>query len=129
VFFGFVRRARKGSRERGLPPPPLAGEGWGGGRRDHLSDDFCDSTTVRHHIQIAEPNYTKSLRRKECVAATVASKALRLEMRAAIDFDHESGRMTNEVSNKGTDRNLPAERRAIQPMGAKNTPDDAFRVR
>jgi hypothetical protein len=108
-------------------PSPACGGGFGRGfARDGLGDDLSDAGTIGHYIHIAESKNPESRCAQKRISTLIAHKPCRLVVLTAVDFDDEPCRVTDEIGDVGTDRHLPAEGCAVQPMGAENAPDDAL---
>jgi hypothetical protein len=75
---------------------------------------------------MTEPQNSKSIHSQKLFSASIASETIRFEMLAAVDLNDEFRCVANEIGDVRADRDLPAERCAVQPMGAKNAPYDAF---
>ena len=116
-------------RGRCVPSPACGGGSGRGFARESLRDDLCDTSTIGYYIQIAEPQNTKSFRLQERITTLIARKPRRLVVLAAVDLDDEIRRVTDEIRNAGTNRNLPAEGCAVQPTCAENIPDNALGLR
>jgi hypothetical protein len=102
----------------GLLPPPLAGEGWGGGGRDDGGDCFQHAASIGHDVVIVKAKNTESFLGEKGISAIVALHVLRFEMLAAINFDHQPCSMTDKINDIGSDGRLSAKARAMHAVGA-----------
>ena len=91
---------------------------------------FQDALPVGHHVVIVEAEYAVTPRCEERIAARIAARIafemLVLEMLPAVDLNHEVCGMADKVDNVRTDRRLPPEACAVQPVRAYCAPNDPF---
>ncbi len=104
-------------------PPPLAGEGWGGGTYKRGGDIFDNIARARHHVMIVETENPKAFGCKECVAASVALQLLFFKMLTAVELHNQIGCMTDKIYNVRPNRSLPPKARAVQSMSAQRSPN------
>jgi hypothetical protein len=110
-------------------PPPLAGEGQGGGsRRDGGSDGFEYASAIRHHIVVAEAEDLKSLCFNDRRSFRVSSFALVREVLTAVELDNEFRSVTNKVGDIIFDRDLATKASTAQAVVAQFGPKDSFDV-
>src|SRR5215510_6324051 len=101
----------------GLLPPPLAGEGWGGGMQDGSGDRFQHAVPVCHDLMIVEPQHPIAFRSKKRIALRVTLHVLGFVVLSAINLNDEPRRVTHRVDNEGADRSLAPETHAMHPVG------------
>ena len=98
-------------------PPPLAGEGQGGGSCcNGGSDGFENASAIRHHIVVAEAEDLKSLCFNRRRAFCVSSLALIREVLTTVELDDELGSVTNKVRDIILDGDLTAKASAAQAV-------------
>jgi hypothetical protein len=78
---------------------------------------------------IAEAQHPIAFAFKKTIAPRVAPLMRILEMLPAIDFDDHVRIMTNKVDDERTDRRLPPEACAVEPVRTHPVPNDPFRIR
>jgi DNA-directed RNA polymerase len=101
----------------GLLPPPLAGEGWGGGGRDGGCDCLQHASSIGHDVEIAKAQNAESFLDKKGVPARVALDMLCFEMLAAIEFDHQACGVTDKINDIWTNGRLSTKACAVHAMG------------
>src|SRR5215475_12490622 len=114
------------SHGHGLLPPPLAGEGWGGGMHDGSGNRLQHALLVCHDLVIVEPQYSIAFRTKKRIALCVAPHFLSFVVLPAIDFDDEHCRVAHKINNERTNRYLTPKACTVEPMRADRLPDNLF---
>ena len=89
-------------------PPPLAGEGQGGGSYFHqlFPYDFLDRLNFPQHLMIPESQNAKPLRLKPRCALSIISRLF--SMLPAVQFNNQLLFKTYKIHNVRSDRLLPA---------------------
>jgi hypothetical protein len=93
----------------------------------HSSRDRLQHTsTICHHIAIAESKDAKSLRSKKRIAPFVPRFVSFFEMLSAIDLGDQLRGVRDEIDDVRTDRSLTAKACAFEAMRTEAVPDGAF---
>src|SRR3984957_1360892 len=110
-------------------PPPLAGEGQGGGSlRNHGGNCFKYAGAIGPYVVIAEAKYPKRFRLDHGRAPGVCLFSLIRKMLSAVQLDHQPGRMTDEIGDVVFDRNLAPETDAAEPVIPQLRPENALGI-
>src|SRR5581483_6889756 len=113
---------------RPLPPPPLAGEGWGGGCLKCGDNSFQDALPIRHHVVVVESKDAEAFRSEKQIASDIAMKVGVFEMLTAVQLHNQIGGVAHEVRDIRSNRSLPTKARAVEAMRAKRIPNGPFSV-
>src|SRR5262249_53932966 len=109
-------------------PPPLAGEGQGGGTFDGSCNRFQNALPVDHDVIIVEAQNTKAFVGKISISAGVAVLLFLFEVVSPIDLDNEPCGVADEIHDVGADRCLATETRAVQAMSTQCRPYDSLGI-
>ena len=115
-------------------PSPLVGEGQGGGyvskpRLRCLPDHCYDAFQILHHVVIGESKHCVSLRGKPSITPSIELLTRVEVVCLSIEFDHDTRRMADEISDVVADRDLAADTKSTDSMRFQVSPKQGLGAR
>jgi hypothetical protein len=92
-------------------------------------DGVEDTVQVIGHLRVPEPQNPKAFLLQPMLTLGVPDCDLAAGMRAAVEFNGESRCQAGEIDDIRTDRDLPAEMRALHGHACQRPPEDLLRLR